>query len=1080
MHVIGNGRTSLTFADRPGIGLVCIDDALRGPFLSRPGMLFEFAVNNGPLLQSDHDLHLECVARSVDGSTLRLTTAQRDDLSFVVAASAAPRAVIVRVVVTNHSSGHVFLRMVLPKISGVVTPGLRADRMGAVPQEMGGIAHLTDEVRLGMPLKVKMNVGLPLAFNSLELATVYDGAGGGGIFFADVDGDLDAGVPPLQFVLSDQEVVGFWTGWIAPGATAYVPGLAIGTYDGDWHEAADFAAAVHPSVAPSPPSPAWLREQGAIYTFAGGGAGSIYLDQLGTEIVDGAVWLTTRAAGLALDAPIPSYPITVTRGGFAAVGGALVTEHQGNDQLDVFGVGGDGAVWMTWVTGQGAWRDGVADHGLPVPVTPAAYVPAAADLAAARQGDDQLDVFWVGVDGAVWMTWVKGQGAWRDGVADHGLPVRVTPAGYAPPGAHLAAARQGDDQLDVFWVRDDGAVWMTWATGMGAWRDGIEGRGLPVPVTPAAYVPAGAHLAVARQGDDQLDVFWAGVDGSVWMTWATGQGAWRDGVDDDGLPVRVTPAGYAPSGAHLAAAHQGDDQLDVFWARDDGAVWVTWVVGRGAWRDGVAGNGLPMRVTPQNWAVAGCPLAAVRRSADELAVFWVGIDWSVLTTWARGKGSWRDGVLGHGRPKALTEPGQAPPGSPVAAAIQTGGQLDVFVVRPGRFRSFLQLPELLEEARRFGTSIVYLWDYWEGAPDAPDSPYWNKGDYIPRGALGGEEALIAGIRAVHAASGRVLCYLEPFIIYERSVIAQQEGAKWAARDWHDKPYITEPKYDRNIAMVATFAPWQDHVVATAERLVCKYGFDGILLDSVAWQMNQHMRAAADVSGRVSTSLEYSRAMLALTDRVREAVRGKNRNAVVIGETTSGPIASHWDGGLGGDFSRKLYPDAPWRHQLTGSPVRYARPGVTWFANGIDLNELHQVFAAGHNLALCPSWPHTSMLDAADHIKQLVTLRQTYKDALVYGHQAYQPRTGFDDVVAYRYRGAAHQLITVVNIGNDERTVDLELRGELDGGLWRDRMRPADNYIARSDRLPGVVMAARSIRVLVYWGRLPIVAHAIRG
>ena len=70
--------------------------------------------------------------------------------------------------------------------------------MGAVPQEMGGIAHLTDEVRLGMPLLVDMNVGLPLAFNSLELATVYDGAGGGGVFFADVDGDLDAGVPPLQ------------------------------------------------------------------------------------------------------------------------------------------------------------------------------------------------------------------------------------------------------------------------------------------------------------------------------------------------------------------------------------------------------------------------------------------------------------------------------------------------------------------------------------------------------------------------------------------------------------------------------------------------------------------------------------------------------------------------------------------------------------------------------------------------------------------------------------------------------------------------------------------------------------------
>ena len=126
---------------------------------------------------------------------------------------------------------------------------------------------------------------------------------------------------------------------------------------------------------------------------------------------------------------------------------------------------------------------------------------------------------------------------------------------------------------------------------------------------------------------------------------------------------------------------------------------------------------------------------------------------------------------------------------------------------------------------------------------------------------------------------------------------------------------------------------------------------------------------------MSTSLEYSRAMLA-SHRPGPRVRCEARTGTpwCIGETTSGPIASHWDGGLCGDFSRKLYAPTLSRwldYQLTGSPVRYARPGVTWFANGIDLNELHQVFAAGHNLTLCPSWPHTSMLDAADHIKQLV-------------------------------------------------------------------------------------------------------------
>ena len=164
------------------------------------------------------------------------------------------------------------------------------------------------------------------------------------------------------------------------GQDANVPRLAIGVHDGDWHAAADFVAAVHPPVAPSPPSPAWIREQGAIYTFGGGGAGSIYLDQPGVEIVDAAVWCTS----LTPHAPFDAQP-----------------------QL--------------------------AGHRDARRVRPGRQHPAAA----ARQRERQLDVFWVGDDGAVWMTWETGQSAWRDGIGDHGLPVRVTPPGYAPAGAVL-------------------------------------------------------------------------------------------------------------------------------------------------------------------------------------------------------------------------------------------------------------------------------------------------------------------------------------------------------------------------------------------------------------------------------------------------------------------------------------------------------------------------------------------------------------------------------------------------------------------------------------------------------------------
>ena len=64
--------------------------------------------------------------------------------------------------------------------------------------------------------------------------------------------------------------------------------------------------------------------------------------------------------------------------------------------------------------------------------------------------------------------------------------------------------------------------------------------------------------------------------------------------------------------------------------------------------------------------------------------------------------------------------------------------------RPGA--SFRSLPFLHKQARNLGTDVLYLADYWEPATSAPPpdyddnerSPYWNKGDYLPRQDLGGE------------------------------------------------------------------------------------------------------------------------------------------------------------------------------------------------------------------------------------------------------------------------------------------------------------------------------------------------------
>ena len=67
-------------------------------------------------------------------------------------------------------------------------------------------------------------------------------------------------------------------------------------------------------------------------------------------------------------------------------------------------------------------------------------------------------------------------GPWTDG-NDGRTPFRVSPERFAPSGASLAVATQdGGRQLDVFAVGNDGAVWVTFTRHDGPWTDGNDER----------------------------------------------------------------------------------------------------------------------------------------------------------------------------------------------------------------------------------------------------------------------------------------------------------------------------------------------------------------------------------------------------------------------------------------------------------------------------------------------------------------------------------------------------------------------------------------------------------------------------
>ena len=346
-------------------------------------------------------------------------------------------------------------------------------------------------------------------------------------------------------------------------------------------------------------------------------------------------------------------------------------------------------------------------------------------------------------------------------------------------------------------------------------------------------------------------------------------------------------------------------------------------------------------------------------------------------------------------------------------------------------QSFEDLPQYLTEAKALGTNIVYIDNYWED-PATGQGAYENKGDYLPRSDWGGAAAFKDGIAKIHQQGGRIILYLEPFIINKDSQIGMQNGAQW---EGHDPFGDFDRKYPANYKMVAPFGPWQDYLIGVAQRLVRDYGADGIFLDSYSWQLNWQVRVGS--SRQYYSPQAYNLGVLQLTRRLRAAIQAIKPDAVVLGETTAGPIAQVWDGGLSADFARAWGAYRGPSTKLVAAPVRYGLPQVNFISNGTNLNELYQVYAAGENLALCCDWAGTFMNQNANQIRTLVGIRQQYKDALIYGQQDYQPQTDNVDIAAYDYAGADHQILTVVNTADTRYSGTLTLRASDADSHWQD-------------------------------------------
>ncbi|MBI4578629.1 MAG: hypothetical protein HY718_02950 [Planctomycetes bacterium] len=266
--------------------------------------------------------------------------------------------------------------------------------------------------------------------------------------------------------------------------------------------------------------------------------------------------------------------------------------------------------------------------------------------------------------------------------------------------------------------------------------------------------------------------------------------------------------------------------------------------------------------------------------------------------------------------------------------------------------SFRELPRLLDDARRLGSDVIYLVGYWQGGYEA-------KGDYIPYEALGGEAAFREGIEAVHRRSGRLIVYLEGFIISRKTDFARRVGPAWAMMDEHGQFYPYFHTGERFYLMYpGEGSGWTDHIVGVAADMARKYRVDGVHLDSYGLQWDWRDHHPAHPRGQDPHA--FNQGAINLVRRMRTEMRKHNPEAIVILEGAEHvELLDACDGAQ--IESLAVLKTKPWWRERK-YPI---------YTSGFELAEMKAILDEGYHLALSAWW-----LDARPGGKDEERLRAT--------------------------------------------------------------------------------------------------------
>ncbi len=257
---------------------------------------------------------------------------------------------------------------------------------------------------------------------------------------------------------------------------------------------------------------------------------------------------------------------------------------------------------------------------------------------------------------------------------------------------------------------------------------------------------------------------------------------------------------------------------------------------------------------------------------------------------------------------------------------------------PHQISHFRELPTLLERARELGSDIVYITDFYEGAPGSKPDKYWGyKESYVAREDLGGGKALADAADAIHAHGGRLVLYLCGFTLSRGSPIGRKHGEAWSVK--RGGVAITEPY--PGFYMPCPAAPgWVAHVVAITRRLAAEYHADGVHLDSFG---NMHGYKCDDPAHghALADGAVFNDGCRAIATQARAAMR------------ESVPDAAVWCEGLKvGKLYGAVDASQCWGiHELAAGWPALRAGSVDVFTAGWSLDDNHQILALGHKWML---------------------------------------------------------------------------------------------------------------------------------